>query len=591
MKLSPLSLRSKLIGFAASLVLVPGVVLGLLADRSARDSLQQVIGRQLAREANQTADRVAIVLRRERETLHSFARQDLMREIRVADIDKRVSQALRTLRDGGAARKDYVVVDPSGSVVAGSSPALLGALPRWAVALDLDLDVTPRGEAVSLSTGAAGLVLATHVPDPDGGSAALGTLIGLIGWSLLTEVTSSVGRDLSAHETPVSVVVVRPDGAVLGRSPELPVFAPAPERWAGVRDALAGSSGYAMDVDADVIIGSAPLGPDLRGWTLWVVEPLEYALAPARQLTRRLAALMGVALVLALGIAAIGAQRVIRPLSELTRAIRGVAHGTTSGVSVPVRSTDEVGTLAEAFNRMMADLDRVQRNLVEAEKFAFVGELASRVAHEVRTSLGVLRSSAQLLEKSLPQGGDETMTELVQMVRAEVDRLAGVVDDLLTLDRPRPLYLEATPLSLPVLRAVDFVAPRAAEKQIELVRTLPETPPVVHCDAEAIQQVCVNLLVNALDAMQSGGRLEAEISAAGERYASFRIRDDGPGVPAELRERIFEPFVTGRDDGVGLGLTSVKRVVHEHQGEICLEPVPGGGACFRVDLPLAEDSA
>ena len=589
MKLSPLSLRSKLIGFAASLVLVPGVVLGVLADRSARDSLQQVIGRQLAREAFQTADRVAIVLRRERETLHSFARQDLMREIRVADIDKRVSQALRTLRNGGAARRDYVVVDPSGSVVAGSSPALLGAVPPWAAALDLD--VAARDEAVSLSTGASGLVLATRVPDPDGGSGALGVLIGLIGWPLLTEVTSSVGRDLSAQETPVSVVVVRPDGAVLGRSPGLSGFAPAPERWAGVRDALAGGSGYAVDAGADVIVGSAPLAPELPDWTLWVVEPLEYALAPSRQLTRRLAALMGVALALALGIAAIGSQRVIRPLSELTRAIRGVARGTTRGVSVPVRSTDEVGTLAQAFNRMMADLERVQRNLVEAEKFAFVGELASRVAHEVRTSLGVLRSSAQLLEKSLPRGGDETMTELVQMIRAEVDRLSGVVDDLLTLDRPRPLHLEPTPLSLPVLRAVDFVAPRAAEKQIGLVRTLPAESPVVHCDAEAIQQVCVNLLVNALDALQSGGRLEAEISSAGERHASFRIRDDGPGVPAELRERIFEPFVTGREDGVGLGLTSVKRVVHEHQGEICLEPVPGGGACFRVDLPLAEGAA
>ena len=117
------SIRTRLLLFATALVVVPGVLLVLIAERSGRDSLQRVIGRELAREAGHTADRLAAVLRTERETLANFASQDLMREVRVADIDKRVSMALTTLRNGNPARLDYLVLTPSHQVVASSDPA------------------------------------------------------------------------------------------------------------------------------------------------------------------------------------------------------------------------------------------------------------------------------------------------------------------------------------------------------------------------------------------------------------------------------------------------------------------------------------
>ena len=124
--LPALSLRNKLLLFAALLVLVPGMLLILIAERSGRDSLERVIGRQLAREAGHTAERLSVLIRTEREALANFANQDLMREIRVADIDKRVSMALVTLRDGSPIRLDYLVVDAEGRVVASTDPARLG---------------------------------------------------------------------------------------------------------------------------------------------------------------------------------------------------------------------------------------------------------------------------------------------------------------------------------------------------------------------------------------------------------------------------------------------------------------------------------
>jgi len=580
------SLRTKLLLFTAALVLVPGILLVLLAERSGRDSLERVIGRQLAREAGHTADRLSAVLRRERETLASFARQDLMREIRVADIDKRVSMSLTTLRDGNPGRLDYWVVDPQARVVASSDPSRIGEQAQGPEA---------RGEAgifgpiAPTDAGQPGLLMTTPIRDPDDPRRRLGTLVGLFDWSRLTEVTEQVRRDLASQGIAAEVLVSRADGAfIAGLRPSVRPPAPASDVS---RAAGAGPPGYFVDEPAGLILGRAALAPDLPDWTLLVVEPRAHALAPARRLSHRLVLTMGLALLVALALATLAARRVVRPLSELTRAIRGLSRGEAKRRPVPVRSDDELGTLAASFNEMASELDRTQRDLIEAEKFAFVGELAAGVAHEIRTALGVLGSSAQMLERALPQDRGAQASELAEMIREEVGRLGGVVDDLLTLDRARPLQLETGRLSEPLFRAVDFVGPQAQEKGIRLARHAPDPEPGVPCDPELIQQVAVNLLVNAIQAVAPGGRIEARVLDAEDGYAGFEVSDDGPGIPSGLRERIFQPFFTAREGGVGLGLTFVKRVVHDHRGFISLKCEPGCGTRVRIRLPRAEPRA
>lgn len=133
--------------------------------------------------------------------------------------------------------------------------------------------------------------------------------------------------------------------------------------------------------------------------------------------------------------------------------------------------------------------------------------------------------------------------------------------------------------------------PQAREKGVELQRTGVEHDGEVVCDAEALQQICLNLLSNALAGLEPGNRIEVRIEPPDDSSASFCVRDDGAGVPPELRERIFDPFVTGRRSGVGLGLTFVKRVVHSQNGTVELVSVPEPGACFRVTLPRAARAA
>jgi len=578
MTLPPLSLRGKLFVFAALLVLAPGLLLGVLADRSARDSLQRVIGRQLESEARHTADRLSVLLRSERSTLQSFAHQDLMREVRVADLDKRIAQALSTLRDGSPVRLDYVVVDARGRPVAASSPERLRDTESASSLARVGTEYTRPMRLGAATT----LAIATPIPDPDGGAEALGSLVGLLDWSHLTRVLEGVREDLASRDIVASLRIVDEGDRALG------VVGPVAE----VDFPVTEGAGFAVDEAANGwIVGWAPLDPEVAPWRLLVYQPLAHALAPARALTRRLAVTMAVALAAALVLATLSARRVVRPLSELTDAIRGMAGGDFGGARVPVRSDDEVGVLARSFNQMASDLERAQRDLVEAEKFAFVGELASGVAHEVRTSLGVLRSSAQMLEQAIARAPEPQVPELVDMIRDEVGRLSRVVDDLLTLDRPRALHLERTPLSAPLCRAADFVEPQAAEKRVKVSVHRAEADPVVCCDREALQHVCVNLLVNSVQCLEPGGRIDLEIGLRRGASAGFRVSDDGPGVPEELRARIFEPFMTGRDTGVGLGLTFVKRVVHEHGGRISVGDSESGGACFEVWLPLAAEDA
>jgi signal transduction histidine kinase len=581
----PGSLRTRLLLFTAALVVVPGVVLAVIAARSSSDSLERVIGQQLAREAGHTADRLSDLLLSELETLENFARQDLMREIRVADIDKRISAALSTLRDGSAVRRDYAVIGAAGSVVASSDPASIGTRPDWAPAAG-ETGVL-RGPAADASGQT--LLMAAAIPDPDAPERRLGTLVGRFDWRALTQVTAAVRDDLEAQGVAADVLLVGADGASIGGSA---AAAGSPGARAPGLGAVAAGAGrrpdFAVDAASGMIVGRASLAPSLPDWKLLVLEPRSDALAPVRRASHRLAAAMAVALVAALGLATLAARRVVEPLSELTRAVRGLSRRGGPGDPVPVRTDDEVGQLASAFNEMAADLDRAQRELVEAEKFAFVGELAAGVAHEIRTALNVLGSSTRILERSLPAGGDPEAAELAEMIREEVARLAGVVNDLLTLSRGHPLALEPGPLSEPVFRAADFVAPQARDHGIEIARSAPPDEPLVWRDAELIHQVAVNLLVNAIQALGHGGCIEIVVLAAQDGMGGFEVRDDGRGIPEELRERIFQPFVTARDGGVGLGLTFVKRVVHDHHGNVSVSSEAGAGTRFRIELPLVE---
>ncbi|NOT58409.1 MAG: HAMP domain-containing protein [Deltaproteobacteria bacterium] len=581
------SLRTKLLLFATAIVLIPGGIYGAITLSSSRAALAQVVGRLLVEEAREGADRLATTLRSERERLESFATQDVMREIRIEDLDKRISSFLASAKRGCPSCVDFLVLDRNGRVVASSNPSWIGETEA------LIPGGPSIGEAVQGPFQAPGSVrtllrFTVPVPDPEAPQALIGRLVALFDWERSTDVLTRMRESLVSVDFGTDMLILDARGIVIGGTAR-----PSGPWQLGNTVALQplnveerSTTGY-IDSAAGMLIGHARLPDDLPSWTIVVAESLANAFAPAHRMVKLLATTLASTLLIALAIALLAARRVTRPLAELTGAAEAVGRGLRPESAVPVRSRDEIGTLTEAFNRMAADLKRVERELVDAAKFSFVGELAAGVAHEVRTPLGVLRSSAQLLERSL-EVKDEDSRELLQLLQNEVARIERVVSALIDLGRPREMHPEPSFLSQILFRTTDFVDAQARQKHVTIHRRAIDPDPVVLCDPELIHQVALNLLVNAVQILPDGGTIEIGILPARNGYAGFEVRDDGPGMTQEVCTRIFEPYFTRREGGSGLGLTFVQRVVQEHRGRVLVESTLGHGTVFRVTLPVAK---
>jgi signal transduction histidine kinase len=316
------------------------------------------------------------------------------------------------------------------------------------------------------------------------------------------------------------------------------------------------------------------------------LQPREAALAPVRRMRDRLLAVLALVLTGGVIAATIIARRMTRPLRSLTDAARDLARGATLS-ALPVRTHDEIGELTAAFNAMTTDLRRAQHDLVATTKLASVGEIAAGLAHEIRTPLGIMRGSAQMLGRAVGNGEPHRTHELVEMIVGEVDRLERVVAALTELGRPHEPAIEETPLAPVLARAVEFVARQAASQRIAITRRF-ERPGVALCDPEQLYQVALNLLVNALHVLPAGGTITISTFGPDDGRVGFEVADDGPGIAPELQAEIFTPFVTHRDGGTGLGLAFVERVVVAHGGHASVRSTPGAGATFRVELPAAE---
>jgi signal transduction histidine kinase len=587
------SLRSKLQLFAFLLVLVPGALLALLAFLSVREALERAEGRQLARVARDSLDELAEALADGRKDLRGWARQDVMRDVIIGDLDKRVSRFLRSLTAGGAPYRDLFCVDRAGRVVSASDPSLLDSPlgEQRAARVALGGRKYLAGPIASAAGGRTSVDIAVPIADPDRADAVIGALVGRYDWRRAMGLVDRIRRSLLAYGLAVDVLVLDRHGDVIGESWRDDVAADEAERLRPVAGALArrlpgrGRHGFLVADAAAVLVGYDRHEDDRLGWTAVVMEPAAEAFAPVQRMQGRLEAALAVVLLGGLGIATLWAARMSRPLRELTRATRAIARPGEVPQPVPVRSRDEIGALATAFNTMGTALARAQADLLTAAKFAFIGEIAAGIAHEVRTPLGIMRSSAQMLARTLPPDLSES-TELATMIVGEVDRIDRVVAGLLELSRPREPQMEPTALAPVLGRALDFVDGQAREKSIVLCRELDATQGLARCDPEQMYQVALNLLVNALQVVPAGGHISVRTIPRRDGHVGFEVIDDGPGVPSELHDRIFAPFFSRREGGTGLGLALVQRMVQAHQGTVTVHSTVGQGTTFRVELPV-----
>jgi two-component system sensor histidine kinase HydH len=241
--------------------------------------------------------------------------------------------------------------------------------------------------------------------------------------------------------------------------------------------------------------------------------------------------------------------------------------------------------IAERIGAVIARLQQSEREAREAEHLAAVGQMAAGIAHELRNPLMPMKILVQAAAEREPSPGLDGRD--LAVLEHEIGRLEHSIQTFLDFARPPRLEKRTFDIALVLPWVVDLLAARAAQQGVRIECRVPGRPVEVLADANQIRQVVLNLLLNALDATPHGGSVRLELQEEeGRRWLKLRVSDTGCGLPAGLGPRIFEPFVSTKETGLGLGLSICKRIVEAHEGEIRAADRPGGGAVFTVRLPL-----
>ena len=319
-----------------------------------------------------------------------------------------------------------------------------------------------------------------------------------------------------------------------------------------------------------------------------------------------------------LAIALVVWRIVHRPVHRLRLATERLAQGEL-GMQLPIDSHDELGGLARSFNEMSvelhdareeitawantlekrveqatAELRAAQDQMIQAEKLASLGKLAAVVAHEINNPLSGVLTYAKLLRKWIERGDapqhDADMRDALQLIESETRRCGEIVRNLLTFARVAPMNVTEVDVNGVIRQCIKLVEHKLQLGNISPDLKLAEDLPAVRGDSGQVEQLLLALIMNAIEAMPREGNLRITTTAASQDdNVVITVADDGVGIPPSLLPRLFDPFVTTKEDGkgVGLGLAICRSIIDRHRGKIEVKSEVGRGTMFTIRLPAA----
>ncbi len=324
--------------------------------------------------------------------------------------------------------------------------------------------------------------------------------------------------------------------------------------------------------------------PGTSALNLWVLKSFDQATAFLSSLNE---------LLLALGLTAVLAGSLLvflishtftRPLENLVAGVRALEQGDYA-YPLQARGGDEVAEVTGTFDRMRKNLQKTHRELLDAERLATIGRMASSISHDLRHSLAAVMANAEFLcESNLTPGQRE---DLYAEIRIAVHQMTDLIESLLEFSRTReslrPSYGDVRSA---VERAVQGVKAHPEFQRIR-IRISAEGSTEGWFDFRKLERALLNLLLNACEAVPpESGKIDIELRRKGESL-EIRIEDNGPGIADAVRERLFEPFVShGKENGTGMGLTVVQKILQDHGGDVAVEQTSVSGTTFRVNIPL-----
>ncbi|HYA90988.1 MAG TPA: ATP-binding protein [Thermodesulfobacteriota bacterium] len=300
---------------------------------------------------------------------------------------------------------------------------------------------------------------------------------------------------------------------------------------------------------------------------------------------------------------------VTHPISKLMDGINHLSKGDL-GHQIDLRRRDELSQLAQAFNQMAVDLriarERIlqeaetklelERSLRQSEKLATIGQLASELAHEIGTPLNIIHGRAELIQKRL--GENAEIHKYLDIILHQTERITKIIQQLLGLVRKKKPEWKALNIGIILENTLDLLDQQIQKQSVRVVKDVTDNLPLVNGNPDQLQQVFLNLILNAIQSMPEGGRLclsasMKRISREGfeedrRQYAEVCVEDTGVGMEKEVIQQIFDPFFTTKETGTGLGLMVTQGIVQDHEGWIEVKSEVGKGSVFKVYLPSAQ---
>lgn len=589
--------RTLLLAFLA-MVMLPVAFIASLSFVASRQALDDEIRTSLQQDAAALMQRIDTELFERVHDLWSWSQLEVMQDASVEDVDKRLAKLLAQVQKSyGRVYRKLLFVDKDGAVIAASSAADIGHprpfSERKTVAIPLAGGVIQVARPVHLNVGDAVVMPISAVVNNRFTGQQLGTLFALLDWQ---EVRALLGRVEAGGSQSGGrfALLLDPANQILAASPaarrygltEGEILPAPPLPGHNTTREITGLGSDGQDFLAGFALSKGYQSFQGLGWHLMVAEPASLAFAPVWRLLRWM---IGLLLLTALAAALVArhiARRFSRPIEQLAGFTR---HYAADRRLAPPSACGalEIRELNHAFAAMIERLEHSRAQLVQAGKLAAVGEMAAMLAHEVRTPLGILSSSAQVLgeDRALSAEG----REMVEFILAESKRLNSLVTTLLECGRPREPDFQYLDLGALVTEVVELLARKAEARRIGLHTRLPDAPAWLEADAEQCKQILMNLLMNAIQILPPKQRVTITLDEQDD-HLLLRISDTGPGIDDSDLPQLFDPFFTRRDGGIGLGLAIVQHIVDRHGGSIVVSNNPQGGACFTIRLPLQHEA-
>lgn len=475
--------------------------------------------------------------------------------------ERRLSFSSRVRTERRAFGMDELLVGVEKGDIVGASPTtLIGMAPS-----EVDALIRADASTYALRTGPVpAIVTRCTKASPNG------RLVGMVAARHLDPTMDRIARTLG-----ITVV------------PSWPRQAPAASASPPAAPSRAASSGASVAGGADRATCRIE---DARGAALpfEIVKSTRELEANLAEVDRAVGVLAIVAAVIAFLVAVVLARSIGRPLSVLAQEAGKVAAGEARPLQV--RGSGEVRELGLAFDRMITDLAVTRRRLAAASRVAAWREVARRVAHEVKNPLAPIRAAVETLRRLRAREDprfDEYFDEATRTVLDEVHRISNIVTEFTRFARlppPKPQDVDVEEVARHIVQMH-----KAAAGEVRLAHVAQRRAPALRADRDQVIQVLTNLVQNALDAVKDvpGGAVTLTTDAD-ERYVSFSVADNGPGIAPEFAGRLFEPYATTKSSGTGLGLAIAQRIAYEHDGELSYAGAgaSGRGAVFRLVLPV-----